>query len=151
MWVKLTKDTLPPPSHPHIGQWSYNGQEYTQHVVSWWYTHIYMYTPNIVCLCQRANLRQSCQDTNSWWKYNFDIEVNGQGQTKDMDVRDTSSHMPYMVWLCQRTKKLGPKTKPRHRPYRFDLEVKGQRQRDIISWWYTHKPNMVSQCQNKKS
>ena len=85
--------------------------------------------------------KQSCQDTNSWWKYIFYIDVNGQGQTKDMDVRDTSSHMQYMVWLCIRTKKPGPNTKPRHRPYKFDLEVKGQRQRDTSS----HGDTSISQ------
>ena len=35
--AKLTKDT---PHHPHIGQRSYWGQEYTQHNVSWWYTNM---------------------------------------------------------------------------------------------------------------
>ena len=31
-------------------------------------------------------------DSNSWWKYDFDIEVKGQGHTDFMNVRDTSYH-----------------------------------------------------------
>ena len=34
----------------------------------------------------------------------FDIEVKCQGHTEVIDIRDTSSHMPNMVCLCQRTK-----------------------------------------------
>ena len=31
-------------------------------------------------------------DSNPWWKHNFDIEVNGQGHTESMNVRDTSHY-----------------------------------------------------------
>ena len=31
-------------------------------------------------------------DTNPWWKYDFDIEVKGQGRTEFMNVSDTSYH-----------------------------------------------------------
>ena len=31
-------------------------------------------------------------DSNSLWKYNFDIEVKGQGHTEFMTVCDTSNH-----------------------------------------------------------
>ena len=32
------------------------------------------------------------QDSNPWWKYNFDIEVKGQGHAEFMNVRNTSYH-----------------------------------------------------------
>ena len=32
------------------------------------------------------------QDSSRWWKYNFDIKVNGQGHTEFMNVRNTSYH-----------------------------------------------------------
>ena len=34
----------------------------------------------------------------------FDIEVKCQGHTEVINIRDTSSHMPNMVFLCQRKK-----------------------------------------------
>ena len=37
--------------------------------------------------------RLSCQDTNSWWKYNFDMKAKGQGHT---DV----AHCPMVKHSC---------------------------------------------------
>ena len=76
LWLKLTKDT----PATHIGQRSrsYTGHECTQHVVLWWYTNV----PNLVCLYMSRNKDDLA---NSWWKYNIDIEVKGQGHTEAMN------------------------------------------------------------------
>ena len=39
------------------------------------------------------------QISNPWWKYNFDIEVKGQGHTEFMNVCDTSYHSDTL--MCQ--------------------------------------------------
>ena len=85
MWVKLTKDT---PRHPNIDQRSrsYYGQECTQHVVSWWYTN----KPKFGVPMSKS--KDILPDSNPWWKYNFDIEVKGQGHAEFMNVRNTSYH-----------------------------------------------------------
>ena len=46
----------------------------------------------------------------------------------------------------------GPDTKTCQNPYKFDNEVKYKvvRTQHIVLWWYSHVPNMVSQCQTKK-
>ena len=99
-------------------------------------------------------------DSNPWWKYNFDIQVKGQGHTEFMKLCDTTwqilpwwyTHVPNKVWLCQRTKR-GLNTKPIcHKPYKFDLEVKGQCRIRIMNVLdtYTHVPSMVCQCLSKQ-
>ena len=77
-------------------------------------------TPYLVCLCQRAKTVR--QDSNSWLKYNFHIEVKGQGQTKVMNVRHTLYHgdtLPNILWLCNGRKVVTKKTKPCHQPYKL--------------------------------
>ena len=64
-------------------------------------------------------------DSNSWFKYNFDIEV------KVINVRDTLYHGDTLT--CQTKydyvkgqKSLVLNTKQCHKPYKFNLEVKVQ-------------------------
>ena len=69
---------------------------------------------NLVFQCQRA--KTIFPDSNSWWKYNFDIDVKGQGHrgyecTWHL-ILWWYTHMPNIVPLCQRTKSCGPNTKP---------------------------------------
>ena len=45
---------------------------------------------NLVCLYQKA--KKILPDSNSWWKYNFHIDVKGQGHTEVMNACDTSYH-----------------------------------------------------------
>ena len=59
-------------------------------------------------------------------------------------------------WTWRHDKSYELDTKTCQKPYKFDLEVKVQSRIWImnvhhthISWWYTHVPNMVSQCQTK--
>ena len=90
-------------------------------------------------------------------------------KVKVMNVCDTSSHGETLMCqirydlVCQKTKKL----RPEHKATSQTFEVKGQScigimnvrnttsymdhecTRYIISWWYTHVPNMVSQCQSR--
>ena len=70
-------------------------------------------------------------DSNSLWKYNFDIEVKGQGHTEFMTVCDTSYHGDTPTCItkydyAKGQKRWGLNTKSCHKPYKFDLEVKGQ-------------------------
>ena len=71
-----------------------------------------------------------CQDTNSGWKYHFDIKAKGQGHRGHEYMRHIfpwwKTNVPNMVWLCHRTKKLWPNIKPCWKPCKFDLEVKGK-------------------------
>ena len=60
-------------------------------------------------------------------KYNFDIEVKGQGHAEVMNVCDTSSYDD--VLMC---KICGSNTKPCQKPKRFDLEVKGQHMNSLM-------------------
>ena len=69
-------------------------------------------------------------DSNPCWKYNFDIEVKNQGHTEFMNVHDTLYHGDTLT--CQTKydcvkgqKNWGLNTEPFHKPYKFDLEVKG--------------------------
>ena len=77
--------------------------------------------------------RDVLPDSNSWWKYNFDIEFIGQGHTELMHVHDASYHgdsltcqTKYDLVKGQKQKNWGLSTKPCHKPYEFDLEVKVQ-------------------------
>ena len=65
---------------------------------------------NLVCLCHRA--KTILPDSNSCWKYNFDIEVKVQGHTEVINVCNTSYHtiMPNIEWLRKRTKKAVTRT-----------------------------------------
>ena len=85
-----------------------------------------------VCQIKNAYVkeqRRSCLDTNSWWKYNFDIENKGQGRKSSwMFV----THHPMVTHSCARyditiskDKITGRNSKPCQNPKRFDLEVKG--------------------------
>ena len=71
-------------------------------------------------MCQRyayvKEQRLFCPDTNSGWKYKFDIKAIGQGHTEVMNVWDTLSHNDAL--MCQilydyfkRQKSCGPNTK----------------------------------------
>ena len=91
-------------------------------------------------------------DPNLWWKYNFDIEVIGQGQTEFMNVRDTSYHGDTLT--CQTKydfvkgqKSWGLNTKPCHKPYKFDLEVKGQCRIRIMNVLDTSSHGDRAMCQ----
>ena len=70
-------------------------------------------------------------DSNSWWKYNIDIEVKGLGHTEFINVRDTSYHGDTLTCQTKYEFAKGQKrwdlnTKPCHKPYKFYLEVKVQ-------------------------
>ena len=70
-------------------------------------------------------------DSNPWWKYNFDIEVKGHGYKEFMNVHDTSYHCETLTCKTEYDyvkgqKSWGRNTKPCHKPYKFDLEVKRQ-------------------------
>ena len=102
---------------------------------------------NLVFQCQRA--KTIFPDSNSWWKYNFDIDVKGQGHrgyecTWHL-ILWWYTHMPNIVPLCQRTKSCGPNTKPW-----------GQWSTSYLrnTFFYGNRPMcvpyMVSQCQIKK-
>ena len=73
-----------------------------------------------------------------WWKYNFDIEVKGQGPTEFMNVRYTLYHGDTLT--CQTKfdyvkglKSWDLNTKPCHKPYKVDLEVKVQGRIRIVT------------------
>ena len=66
-------------------------------------------------------------------KFMVNIEVNGQGHTDVMNVRMYTSYHGKTL-TCQKQydyvkeqKRCGLTPKPCHKPYKFDLEVKGQR------------------------
>ena len=65
--------------------------------------------------------------------YQFDLDVKGQHRIGIINIREISS--PGDRHMCQRKM----------------LNQENEYTRQIISWWYTHGPNMVSQCQTKKS
>ena len=52
--------------------------------MAWWYTHM----PKFGMPMSKSKYILS--DSNPWWKYNFDIEVKGQGHKEFINVRDTS-------------------------------------------------------------
>ena len=61
-------------------------------------------------------------DSNSWWKYNFDIIVKGQCHKCTRHIVPWwYTHVPNKVWLC-----LVLNTQQCHKPYNFDLKVKVQ-------------------------
>ena len=65
-------------------------------------------------------------DSNSLWTYNFDIEIKDQGhECMRHIVPWWYTHVPNKAGLFQR-KTWGLNTKSCHKPYKFDLEVKGQ-------------------------
>ena len=53
---------------------------------------------NLVCLCQWA--KTILPDSNSWWKYNFDIEVKSQGHIEITNVCDTLYHPLMVIDAC---------------------------------------------------
>ena len=67
-------------------------------------------------------------DSNPWWKYNFENEVKGLGQTEFMNVCDALYHGHTLKrrMTMSKTKSWGLNTKQCHKPYKFDFEVKGQ-------------------------
>ena len=116
---------------PHIGQRSrsYKGQSHTKvkniHMLSQGDTPI---RPNLVSLNvkeQRGSYQSQIHDEN------FDIEVKGQGHTEIINVCDTLYHGDKLTCYIKNDfvkgqKSCGPNTKPCHKPYKYDLEVKGQ-------------------------
>ena len=85
-------------------------------------------------------------DSNSWWKYNFDIAVKGQGYTEFMYVGNTLYHGDTL--MCQQSmtmsikgqKSWGLNTKLCHKPYKFDLEVVSGTIQDLH--WNINKRSM---------
>ena len=75
--------------------------------------------------------KEALPNSNSLSKYNFDIEVKGQGQTEFRKVCDTSYHGDTLTCITKYVdvkgqKRRGLNTKSCHKPFKFDLEVKGQ-------------------------
>ena len=100
---------------------SYKGQECTQHVVSRWYT----ICQNLVCLCQKA--KTILPVSNSWKKYNliFGIKVKFIQHSWMYTTHCTMVIHSHSMTMWK-DKNLLLNTKPCHKPYRFDLEIKGQ-------------------------
>ena len=74
--------------------WKFN-TECTQHVVSWWYDHM----PKFCMPLSKS--KGILPDSNSWWKYNFDIEVKGQGHKCTRHILPWwYTRVPNKVWLC---------------------------------------------------
>ena len=84
--------------------------------------------------------------SNPRWRYNFHIEVRGQGHTEFMNVHDTSYHGDTLTCQIKYDYVKGQKswrlnTKLCHKHYKFDLKVKGQ----LVSgsWLLLTHPVMV--------
>ena len=91
---------------------------------------------NLVCLMLKS--KDILPDSNSWWKYNFDIEVKGQGHTEFINVRDTLYHGDTLTCQTKFDYVKGQKswdlnTKPCHKTYKFDLVVKVQGRIRIVN------------------
>ena len=61
-------------------------------------------------------------ETSSWWKYNFDIEANGQGYTEVMNACDTLSNGDTLEFQMlfrydEEQNSCGSHTKPCQKPY----------------------------------
>ena len=97
-----------------------------------WKHFTFLSSPEILSKLYRSNRyngfvkepRRSCSYTNTWRKYNYDIENKGQDHTEVMNIGNTSSYGDKNS-LCQcQNKHLSTKTW--QDSYRFDLDLKGQ-------------------------
>ena len=66
-------------------------------------------------------------DSNSWWKYNFDIEVEDQGHTEFMNVQGTLYHGDTLTYqtnydYVKGQKSWGLNTKPCHTRSKVNVE-----------------------------
>ena len=88
--------------------------------------------------------------SNSLWKYNLDIEVKGQGHTELTNV--TSHHVDTLTCRTKFDYVKGQtrwvlNTKSWHKPYKFDVEVKGQGRIRIMNVLDTSSYGDRSMCQ----
>ena len=113
------------------------------HIVPWWYTHMH----NKVWLCQRT---RKVRPEQSLKPYKFDIEVEGQGHIRIMNVLDTSSlgDRPIcQIWYANvkanRSYRLDMKTwqKPIKLTWRSKVNIQSG------SWMYTtHRLMVIHPC-----